>query len=178
MPDEFSSHVIRLGGFHALSCFIASIGKIWASGGLCDILADSGVYASNTVDHMLSGKGFNRAVRGLTVAYECLMVMLLDNFFKWATEENLFADIDECTWQVLLECHSSFAGNEIVNIKATSEVLLLHVVPMLDRFRKLGASSPTFAFWNSFLNAVEIMMMNIRAERDGDWDINCIQLQQ
>lgn len=38
IPDEFSSHVIILDGFPALICFIASIGKIWASGGLRDIL--------------------------------------------------------------------------------------------------------------------------------------------
>lgn len=95
--------------------------------------------------------------------------MLLDNFSKWANEENPIADIDECIQQVFLEYNSSFAGNEIENIKATSEVLILHVVPLLDRYQKFGASSQAFAFWDIFLNAVEIMMMNIRAKRDGDW---------
>jgi hypothetical protein len=43
-----------------------SIGKLWGDGGLADLLVDSGVYAACTVEQMLSGKQFNRAVRGLT----------------------------------------------------------------------------------------------------------------
>ncbi|CAC5390433.1 unnamed protein product [Mytilus coruscus] len=32
-PDIFESHILRLGGFHTLSCFITSLGKLWADGG-------------------------------------------------------------------------------------------------------------------------------------------------
>jgi hypothetical protein len=38
MPDVFQSHILRLGGFHTLSCFTACIGKLWADGGLRDPL--------------------------------------------------------------------------------------------------------------------------------------------
>jgi hypothetical protein len=48
-----------------LSCFIASIGKLWGDCGLKDILVDSSVYAAGTVDQMMCGKQFNRAVRGI-----------------------------------------------------------------------------------------------------------------
>ncbi|CAC5361987.1 unnamed protein product [Mytilus coruscus] len=34
MPDVFQSHIIRLGGFHGFSCFIGTVGKLWASSGL------------------------------------------------------------------------------------------------------------------------------------------------
>jgi hypothetical protein len=44
----FNRHILRLGGFHSLFCFLSSIGKRWADGGLRDILVDSGVYAGNT----------------------------------------------------------------------------------------------------------------------------------
>jgi hypothetical protein len=46
--------IIRLGGFHTLSCFITSIGKLWGDGGLADLLVGSGVYAACTVEQMLS----------------------------------------------------------------------------------------------------------------------------
>ncbi|CAG2218923.1 unnamed protein product [Mytilus edulis] len=61
MPETFKTHIIRLGGFHTLSCFIASIGKLWGDGGLKDLLIDSSVYAAGTVDQMMCGKQFNRA---------------------------------------------------------------------------------------------------------------------
>ena len=46
-----------------MSCFLSSIGKLWADGGLRDLLVDSGVYA----ELMLVGKEFNRDVRGFTL---------------------------------------------------------------------------------------------------------------
>ena len=65
LPDELSNHTMRLGGFHTQFCFISSIGQLWGDGGLRDILIDSGVNASATVDQMLSGKQYKRAVCGL-----------------------------------------------------------------------------------------------------------------
>ena len=50
MPEKFESHVLRLGGFHTLSCFMSALGKIWATAGLRDLLVDSGVYDGCTVD--------------------------------------------------------------------------------------------------------------------------------
>ncbi|CAG2257502.1 unnamed protein product [Mytilus edulis] len=74
-PDICSRHILRLGGFHSLSCFLASIGKLWADGGLRDLLVDSVVYAGNTAELMLNGKEFNRAVRGFTLVFEALQVL-------------------------------------------------------------------------------------------------------
>ena len=47
-----------------MSCFLSSIGKLWADGGLRDRLVDSGVYAGNTAELMLVGKEFNRMSGG------------------------------------------------------------------------------------------------------------------
>jgi hypothetical protein len=47
-----------------LSCFLSSIGKLWADGGLRDLLVDSGVYDENTAELMLVGKEFNKDVWG------------------------------------------------------------------------------------------------------------------
>jgi len=61
-PDIFEPHILRLGGFHCLSTFIFALGKLWADGGLCDLLVDSDVYAGNTVEQMLTGKQFNQGI--------------------------------------------------------------------------------------------------------------------
>ena len=61
LSDEFNNHTMRLGGFHTQYCFISSIGQLWGDAGLRDILLDNGVYASATVDQMLSGEQYKRA---------------------------------------------------------------------------------------------------------------------
>lgn len=50
--------------------------EVEGDSGLRDKPAESGVYASNTVDQMLEGKQFHRTVRGLTLSYEVLSELL------------------------------------------------------------------------------------------------------
>ncbi|CAG2248790.1 unnamed protein product [Mytilus edulis] len=139
MPDVFHSHIIRLGGFHGLSCFIATVGKLWASAGLSDLLVDSGIYASNTVDQMLVGKQFNRGVRGLTLAYEALMVLLFKAFFNWCRDENRMKTIQPNVWKVFLDCHSSFAvpstPQSTEDIEEFFNVFEEHILPLFEEFR-------------------------------------------
>jgi hypothetical protein len=52
---------------------------------LKDLLVDSSVYAAGTVDQMLNGKEFNRAVRALMLVYEAMSVSWLDAFFSWCS---------------------------------------------------------------------------------------------
>ena len=66
-----------------MSCFLSSIGKRWADGGLRDLLVDSGVYAGNTAELMLVGKEFKRDVRVFTLVFEALQVLFIAAFIYW-----------------------------------------------------------------------------------------------
>ncbi|CAG2236797.1 unnamed protein product [Mytilus edulis] len=87
-PDIFNRHILRLGGFHSLSCFLASIGKLWA-------------------ELMLNGKEFNRAVRGFTLVFEALQVLFISAFIHWCRTFDYFDQIPSAFWNVLLEFHTS-----------------------------------------------------------------------
>lgn len=71
-PDEFPNLVLRLGGFHILTSFLAVIGKRMEASGLEDILIDSGVFAQGSVSAIMSGKAYNRAARAHELMAECL----------------------------------------------------------------------------------------------------------
>ena len=60
--SEVHNVVVRLGAFHAQMSFLGAIGHLMAESGLKELLEM--IYASNAVDHMLSGKAVSRAVRG------------------------------------------------------------------------------------------------------------------
>ncbi len=88
IPDALKDHYVSLGPFHTQCTYIACIGRIWSSGGLRDLLVDSDVYAVATVDQMLLGKQFNRAIHGLTLVYEALMQVQIQAFVKWLNYED------------------------------------------------------------------------------------------
>ncbi|MES9879249.1 MAG: hypothetical protein ABW185_00005 [Sedimenticola sp.] len=182
-PQELESNVLRLGGFHGMCAFIASIGKLWAAGGLKDLLVDSDVYAENTVDQMLAGKQFFRAVRGITLAYECLMQFWLSSFLEWCASEKcpsqMDTEIPHDVKQMLEAAHVSFGSIEADRRSSSDAVTLLHnafqqhMFPLFDLFVEWACKeSPTFRYWNMFLDAASIMLLNIRAERQGNWQMH------
>ncbi|KAK3085631.1 hypothetical protein FSP39_006444 [Pinctada imbricata] len=177
--SEFGNHILRLGGFHALSCFISCIGKLWSDGGLSDLLIDSGTYAPCTVEQMFLGKQFNRAVRSLTLAYEALKSLWLMAFFDWCDTEGHLSNLPEEVWETLLSCHLHFRDNDhFVEVSSSfSSLFEIHIVPLMEEYRKAGiAASATFQYWDMFLQAVEILLQNIRAERYGDWNLHLISM--
>ena len=54
--------VVRLGGFHTLMSFLGSIGHLMKGSGFEEILGV--LYGKNTVEHIMSGKAYARALRG------------------------------------------------------------------------------------------------------------------
>ena len=67
--------VCRLGGFHLLMSYLGCIGHIMSGSGLEDILELN--YGPNTVKHIMSGKAYDRAVRGHFVVQRAVMVLLI-----------------------------------------------------------------------------------------------------
>ena len=99
-PEQFKMHIVRIGGFHTLSCFIAAIGKLWGGGGLRDLLVDSDVYAGSTADLMLAGKQFHHAIRGLTVV-QAISQLMLSSFFDWCEKKENVNCITPKFWKSL-----------------------------------------------------------------------------
>jgi len=104
-PDILEPHVLRLGGFHSLSTFIFALGKRWADGGLRDLLVDSDVYAGNTVEQILTGKQFNRDIRGFTLVLYSLNIYIAA-FIHCCRTFDHFEEIHDLLWTCLFYFHS------------------------------------------------------------------------
>lgn len=87
---------------------IETVGKLWASAELYDLLVDSIIYGPNTVDRLLVGKQFNRGIRVLSLAYDALIALLfsLNAFFNWCKNANRLNKIKLNVWKALFDCHS------------------------------------------------------------------------
>ena len=181
LPQELNENILRLGGFHTVCTFIACTGKLWGDGGLKDLLVDSNVYAESTVNLMLAGKQFHRAVRGITVAYECLTQLWLAAFFDWYLTElsgkRIEVEIPETFWEQLRTTHEALQSNDAQAGRTSEDALCKsinhYLLPLFEKFNEWGCSaSPTFKYWSMFLEAAKILLLNNRAERDGLWGLH------
>ena len=137
---EFQNTVLRLGGFHTVCCFIRSIGKLFTDAGLKDLLVESGIYAEATVNMMLAGKQFHRSVRGLTLAYEALMQIFLEEFIKWLETHQTSQPTARAVWEGIQNITAKF--NEMGKtqfqevIKKLNEDVTDRLLPLITKFRK------------------------------------------
>lgn len=73
-PDSLLSQcVVRLGGFHLLMSYIGCIGYLMNGSGLQDLMC------TISVEKMLQGKAFARAVRALLLIHRALANMILEH---------------------------------------------------------------------------------------------------
>ncbi|VDI33430.1 Hypothetical predicted protein [Mytilus galloprovincialis] len=116
---------------------LESVGKLWSEAGLKDLLVDSGVYAGTTAEQMLSGKQFNRAVRGLTLVYEALMHVLLSQFFQYCDLEDRLADVPKHLWSRMKEANLQFESSACSGnsqpVDNLAETFTQYVTPVFNR---------------------------------------------
>ena len=78
--------------------------------------------------------------------------------------------MDERFWQELADTHVAFYNhNHAVDLSKLSILFRGQLSPLFTAFSEFcWMSSPTVRFWEMFLRAVAIILMNVRAERDGN----------
>ena len=175
MPNEMKKNPLRLGGFLTICTFIACIGKICGDGGLKDLQVDSNVYDESTVNLKLAGKQFHRALRGITIAYECLTQLWLAAFFDWyqlqLSKGCVEVEIPETFWQQLKNTYEALQSDTQTRRRIACDLdksISQHLKPLFGKFNEWGCSvSPTLKYWCMFLEAAGVLLLNNRAERDG-----------
>ncbi|CAC5402431.1 unnamed protein product [Mytilus coruscus] len=119
--------------------------------GLRQMLCESCVLAAGTVNSMLSGKDFDRAMRGLKHFEEALHARLFYQFFFWSSrsQQQIPLDLEQIIQQF------ETAVLESTDVDHFLSLLQTDIEDMVDRFKAVGqAISPTFKFWDDFLTKV------------------------
>ena len=100
--------------------------------------------------------------------------ILVTNCLKWLEEGGISAELDGVIKQLYAVQRSFTKGDvSVENVISLTLEVEQKLLPHLENFIVHGSQkSPTFQFWIKFLKAVQIMLANIRAEREGDWDMH------
>lgn len=137
------------------------------------MLAESDVYANNTVDEMLEGNQFHRVIRGIKLCYEVLTHLLFDNFFQWLKEKDEQIINDFKNKYELFHNNYSDSKSTKESLETLCEETYSILIPLLDQFCSTRrAESPTFRHFHNLLHAFDLVLQDIRSEREGDWDLN------
>jgi len=166
-PDDspLKSLFIRLGGFHLLMSFLSAIGHIMEGSGLEELY--NTVYAKNSVQQIMNGKAYSRAVRALFLVEEALVTLFLKT-----NAARINVDKDELNF-----IYSTFkrgtASEEDITQSAVVKNFMENLEKQLQHTKEMGR---TQKLWIQLIEMVEIVRMFIRAERSGDFflHLHCV----
>ena len=74
---------LRMGPFHPCFTYLAVLGKRFSSAGLREIIAEADLTGPGSVETVLRGKHFNRALRMMKTVYQALMRLRFEAFENW-----------------------------------------------------------------------------------------------
>ena len=178
-PEEspLKNIVLKMGGLHTKMSFVGAIGHLMANSGLREVMEC--IYASNTLDHILSGKAIARAVRAHILVDAALNGLLMSQILKvpiFALDydaENHGQDDHDQERQLCAELKESYQmmmkGQVLDNrheesAKTVTEKLFAHAQSL--------ATSRTAKLWSMYMKMVDILKKYIRAERTGNWNLH------
>ncbi len=78
--ERSSNILLRMGTFHTICNALAILGKRFQDAGLRDICIESGIVAEVSINGVLDGKHYNRAIRIHKYIYEALMRLAWTEF--------------------------------------------------------------------------------------------------
>lgn len=178
--------VVRLGGFHTLMNFLGSVGYIMKGSGLEELLGL--LYGSNTMELVLSGKAYARALRGHFLIDTALTEILL-NYLKTASQQD---DNEPAVVVSDTEAAKSLAGTLSASVMSELEAIyeevmqegkadinksdgfqsdsLLYFTQQLQNLKHaLHNQSRTARLWLLYMQYIGTVRKYIIADRTGDW---------
>ena len=169
--EEFKTVIVRLGGLHITMNYLQCIGKHMESAGLGDIWMESGLYGESTIQSILSGKAYNRAVRAHKLTYEAIWRVYLSNVKHWLQENGKEFPVKFTEMaKDIAEAFKSEDKDVIASVLHLTKEL--KSVDIFKDYDSENAGNPTFTFWRNYMKMVETLLDFLKAERVGNWELH------
>ncbi|KAG0725200.1 hypothetical protein GWK47_039080 [Chionoecetes opilio] len=143
---------------------------MFGDAGLRDVAVESGVIAEGSINRVLEGKQYNRAVRLHKLMYEALMRIIWKGFQVWIESNHPDKGPQIRSTDLKIRSIKEDVCHETLAAALDDD----SCVQSFDMFAKylhfLRTKHGDLArFWMMYIDMVETLLGLIRADREGDW---------
>ena len=167
-PDQFSTLIPMLGGFHAAKCLQHCIGKFIKGSGLEESLRQTRFFGIKIVDSVLEGSHYVRSLKGLLILANAIEKLKWEAFIKTGCVENTGAfDDDMKSLLAALETSKRKTCREKFR-RCLDQSDFIH--SEYEAFTKhCSNTSEIVQYLEELLKLVRILKNLIYADREGSW---------
>ena len=172
--DQFSKLLIRMGVFHTTCSLFGTVRKMIKGCGFSEIIIESGICASGSLDRVVSGRHFNRALRVHQLLFEALERLMLTRFEEKHSRE---------------DCLSNETFTMLRDLIATPSKEALDMVEQSEDFRNYfekyhafksevmkGSPGKTAQFWARYMDIIQMVLTLIRATKESNKELHIAAL--
>lgn len=170
--DQF---VVCPGAFHTSLCALRCLGKAIEGSGIDEAWVEAGLYSSVTVNQIINGNHYNRAMEAHEVTLQVLFDLWIGEFFaerpavRVALEESIKILSDACTSkQSIRESHKGL----LITLES------LNIEKQLADFDAEHNTEPIFKWARMYMKQVLTLLQFQRATRLGDWFLHLSSLEK
>ena len=171
MPENspLKNVVLRLGPFHIMMSYLASIGHIMGGSGLKDALQT--IHGEVAATHVLSGKAVSRSVRANSIIQSGLIGHLISHFTneKSRDDMNEFSSLKDNAVKLITDLmHERVSVDDVTS----NDDLKTLKSKFKDMTEKVMSESRTSSLWMQYNQMIIILHKFIRAERTGNFKLH------
>ncbi|KAJ4940926.1 hypothetical protein JOQ06_027216 [Pogonophryne albipinna] len=158
--------VIRLGEFHTCMSYLSILGKRFGDAGLQDILIESEVVAPGSINGVLNGHHYNRSMRAHKLLYESLQRIRFITFMDSLPPQERAACMDFIT-----EMECAFP-DRLMDVLSADQRFDNMCSKYADFVQRRSTENATFAFWSSYIDMMQLLLLFVRATRESNWQLH------
>lgn len=173
-PEKFSQVIVRMGVFHTICSLFGTVGKMMKGSGFAEIVIEAGICASGSLEKVMSGKHYNRALRVHKLFAEGLERLLLECFDNIQNEDSIIP----VNVQTLLENLANDQSKDNLDKCLECDQFLTY----FERYQVFkdsirgGNMGKTARFWLQYMDAVFKILTLIKATKENDLDLHIAAL--
>lgn len=172
--ERFSNIPLKMETFHIICNALAILGNGFRDAVLKDICIEAGIVAEGSINGVLDGKHYNRAVRVHKYIHEVLMRLAWAEFTQWV-EDNVpeRSGMIKSFLDNVKDKASDLTQQELNNL-LQSPLLAELITVWTDSLEHLHHDNgELFTFLMSYIAKVEDIVIGVLyASREGDWELH------
>ena len=168
-PVKYEKHIVLIGTFHIVCAYMKMIGKKMNGSGFCDILIESGLMTSGSMQSVISGSGYARAINCHKSLMEGLERLLWRKFCEYNNENKDVKDkIEDAKTYVLL--YKTLPNNSLKALISNENIR--SIIGDFKIFRqevKSGKLGPTAQLWVMYMDHVWLILSLLHAVKTNNY---------
>ena len=169
-PVRYEKHIVLIGTFHLVCAYMKMVGKKMIGSGLSDILLEAGLIGLGSVEGVMSGRHYDRAMNCHKVMLECLERLLFTEYLVQQNEAVVFDTMPEQSKEFLRQVMQAPSRDTMNSVLADTP--LKQYIDGFMQFRdevgegRLGVIAQ---LWMSYMDHIWLVLALIHAVKHNDF---------